>query len=168
MAQSSVDAIKELSTQTGAGIMDCKRALEEVDGDVARAYELLRERGVALANKKATRDTNEGIIDSYIHAGSKVGAIIELSCETDFVARTPEFKELAHDLAMQIAAMSPVYIESQDIPEGSTLSAQDVCLLEQTFIKDPSKTIRELINDVVARVGENVIVRRFHRFALGE
>ena len=91
-----------------------------------------------------------------------------MSCETDFVARTPEFKELAHDLAMQIAAMSPVYIESQDIPEGSTLSAQDVCLLEQTFIKDPSKTIRELINDVVARVGENVIVRRFHRFALGE
>lgn len=168
MAQSGVDAIKELRTQTGAGIMDCKRALEEVDGDVTKAYELLRERGVALANKKSTRDTNEGVIDSYIHAGSKVGAIIELSCETDFVARTPEFKELAHDLAMQIAAMSPTYIDAQDIPEGSTASAQELCLLEQTFIKDPSKTIRELINDVVARVGENVIVRRFHRFALGE
>ena len=168
MAQSGVDAIKELRTQTGAGIMDCKRALEEVDGDVTKAYELLRERGVALANKKSTRDTNEGVIDSYIHAGSKVGAIIELSCETDFVARTPEFKELAHDLAMQIAAMSPTYIDAQDIPEGSTASAQELCLLEQNFIKDPSKTIRELINDVVARVGENVIVRRFHRFALGE
>ncbi len=168
MAQSAVDAIKELRTQTGAGIMDCKRALEEVDGDVTKAYELLRERGVALANKKSTRDTNEGVIDSYIHAGSKVGAIIELSCETDFVARTPEFKELAHDLAMQIAAMSPTYIDAQDIPDGSTGSAQETCLLEQTFIKDPSKTIRELINDVVARVGENVIVRRFHRFALGE
>lgn len=168
MAQSGVDAIKELRIQTGAGIMDCKRALEEVDGDVTKAYELLRERGVALANKKSTRDTNEGVIDSYIHAGSKVGAIIELSCETDFVARTPEFKELAHDLAMQIAAMSPTYVDAQDIPEGSTASAQELCLLEQTFIKDPSKTIRELINDVVARVGENVIVRRFHRFALGE
>jgi elongation factor Ts len=168
MVQSSVDAIKDLRAQTGAGIMDCKRALEEVGGDTAKAYDLLRERGVALASKKAARDTKEGVVDSYIHSGSKVGAIIELSCETDFVARTPEFKELAHDLAMQIAAMAPTHINSDALSDKEVTNQQEVCLLDQTFIKDQSKTIRELINDMVARVGENVVVRRFQRFALGE
>ena len=160
--------VKELRSQSGAGIMECKSALKETSGDVEAAITFLRKKGLAKADKKSDRQTGDGSVGTYIHAGNKLGVMVELNCETDFVARTPEFKELAHDLAMQIAAMSPVYIESQDIPEGSTLSAQDVCLLEQTFIKDPSKTIRELINDVVARVGENVIVRRFHRFALGE
>ena len=166
----SVDAktVKVLREKTGAGMMDCKRALVETDGDLEKAVEALRKAGVAKAEKKADREVGEGRIGSYIHAGGKIGVLIELNCETDFVARTPEFRELIHNVAMQIAAMSPRYLSKDQLPEGTDLPAQEVCLLEQPFIKDPSRSINELVLDVIARVGENVQIRRFERFGLGE
>ena len=164
----SLDAIKDLREQTSAGVMDCKNALEEAGGDMAKAVELLRQKGLSIAAKKSSRDTLEGVVDCYIHAGSRVGAIVELNCETDFVARTPEFKELAHNLAMQVAAMSPLYVDGEAAPEDETAGAGDMLLMEQDFIKDPSLTIRDVVNNVMARVGENIRVRRFQRFALGE
>ena len=168
MPDVTVEAIRELRSQTGAGIMDCKRALEEADGDLNKASDLLKEKGMAQASKKAGRVALEGIVDSYIHQGNRVGALVELNCETDFVARTPEFRELAHDLAMQIAAMAPRYVDRDDASAKDGVNPEEVCLLEQSFIKDPSRTIKDLINDTIARVGENVRVRRFERFALGE
>ena len=164
----SVQSVKALRERTGAGVMDCKRALEEADGDVERAQEILREKGIASAAKKASRATNEGVVESYIHSGSRIGALIELNCETDFVARTPVFKDLAHDLAMQVAAMSPLYVDSDDIPEGDDLNPQEACLLQQTFIKDPGKTVQDLVNEAVAVLGENVRVRKFSRYSLGD
>ena len=164
----SLEAIKDLREQTSAGVMDCKNALEEAGGDMAKAVELLRQKGLSIAAKKSSRDTLEGVVDSYIHAGSRVGAIVELNCETDFVARTPEFKELAHNLAMQVAAMSPRYVDGEAAPEDDTSGADGQLLMEQAFIKDPSQTIRDVVNEVMARVGENIRVRRFQRFALGE
>ena len=161
----SLDAIKDLREQTSAGVMDCKNALEEAGGDMAKAVELLRQKGLSIAAKKSSRDTLEGVVDCYIHAGSRV---VELNCETDFVARTPEFKELAHNLAMQVAAMSPRYVDGEAAPEDETAGAGDMLLMEQDFIKDPSLTIRDVVNNVMARVGENIRVRRFQRFALGE
>ena len=168
MVQASVEAIKALREQTSAGIMDCKRALEEAGGDVAQAAELLRQKGVILAGKKAGRDTQEGAVDCYIHTGNRVGALVEVNCETDFVARTPEFKDLVHNLAMQVAAMSPRFLDSEAVPDEFTVNPEEACLLEQPFIKDPSKTIRDLITEMVGQVGENIRVRRFERFALGE
>ncbi len=164
----SLEAIKDLREQTSAGVMDCKNALEEADGDMAKAVELLRQKGLSIAAKKSSRETQEGVVDCYVHAGSRVGAMVELNCETDFVARTPEFKELAHDLAMQIAAMSPRYVDSEAAPDDEASGADGLTLMEQAFIKDPSRTIRDVVNDVMARVGENIRVRRFERFALGE
>ena len=168
MVQASVEAIKALREQTSAGIMDCKRALEETGGDVTQAAELLRQRGVILAGKKAGRETQEGAVDCYIHTGGRVGALVEVNCETDFVARTPEFKDLVHNLAMQVAAMSPRFLDSEAVPDEFTVNPEEACLLEQPFIKDPTKTIRDLITETVGQVGENIRVRRFERFALGE
>ncbi len=162
-------AIRVLREETGAGIMDCKRALEESNGDLKKAQELLRDRGIAIAAKKASRVAKEGIVQAYVHSGNRIGAMVELNCETDFVARTPEFRALAHDLAMQIAAMSPVCIGDEETPvDLKDASPQEAILLQQTFIKDPSKTVQDLVNDVVAKVGENVKVRRFSRYVLGE
>ncbi len=164
----SVDSIKALREETGAGVMDCKRALEAADGDVARAQDILRQEGIASAVKKSSRATNDGVVESYIHSGGRIGVLVEVNCETDFVARTPEFRELAHNLAMQVAAMDPLHIDQSDLPEGVEVNPQEACLLQQAFIRDPSKTIDDLLKESVGKLGENIRVRRFTRFALGE
>lgn len=163
-----VAAIKELRELTGAGIMDSKNALEASNGDIVRAEELLREQGIASAMKKSARATNQGLVESYIHSGGRLGAIVETNCETDFVARTDDFKALAHDIAMQVAAMDPKYLDAADIPNDVDVNPEQVCLLQQAFIKDPSKTVQDLVNEVIGKIGENIRVRRFSRFALGE
>jgi len=162
MPQITVDDIKKLRAITGAGILDCRTALEESQGDSGKAQAILREKGLASAAKKATRSASEGVVDSYIHNGSRVGVLVELNCETDFVARTEEFQNLAHDIAMHVAAMDP---ETVNLEEGSD---PETSLMDQTFVKDPSKTIQDLVNDAIAKLGENVQVRRFTRFALAE
>ncbi len=164
----TVTEIKALRDITGAGIMDSKKALEEAGGDLKRAEEILRLQGIASAAKKANRATNQGLIESYVHSGGRIGAIVEVNCETDFVARTEEFKELAHNLAMQVAAMSPSYVDDADVPEGEEADAVQDCLLQQSFIRDPSKTVHDLVQETVGKLGENVRVRRFSRFSLGE
>ena len=164
----TVETIKALRDMTGAGIMDSKRALEEADGDVEAARKILREKGIASAAKKASRDTNEGLVESYIHSGGRVGAIVELNCETDFVARTGDMKSLAHDVAMQVAAMSPKYVDEGELPDDEEASPQEVCLLRQPFIRDNELTVQDVVNETIAKVGENVRVRRFSRFSLGE
>ncbi len=164
----TVDEIKALRQITGAGVMDSKRALEEASGDIKKAEELLRQQGIASAAKKANRATNQGLVESYIHSGGRIGAIVEVNCETDFVARTEDFKELAHSLAMQVAAMSPAYVDESAVPEDETVDPAQDCLLQQPFIRDPGKTVQELVNETVGKLGENVRVRRFTRFSLGE
>ena len=166
--QISVESIKELRGLTGAGIMDSKNALQASNGDIAKAEEILREKGMASAMKRSARATNQGLVESYIHSGGRIGAIVEANCETDFVARTDDFNALAHDIAMQVAAMDPKYVDVADIPDGTDENPEQVCLLQQAFIKDPSKTVQDLVNEVVAKIGENIKVRRFSRFALGE
>ena len=153
---------------TGAGVMDSKRALEEAGGDLRKAEELLRQQGIASAAKKANRETNQGLVESYIHSGGRIGAIVEVNCETDFVARTDDFRDLAHSLAMQVAAMSPSYVDAAQAPEGEDVDAGQDCLLQQPFIRDPSKTVQDVVNETVGKLGENVRVRRFTRFSLGE
>ncbi|MBL76084.1 MAG: elongation factor Ts [Chloroflexi bacterium] len=148
--------------------MDSKKALEASDGDIDKAEEALRAKGIAKAATKADRATAEGIIESYIHAGNRIGAMVELNCETDFVGRTPEFKELAHNVAMEVAAMSPIYLTEEDIPQDEKRSPEEICLLQQAFIKDSSKTIDDLVLEVRAKVGENIRIGRFQRFGLGE
>ena len=148
--------------------MDCKRALEAAGGDIDKAEQALHEKGIARAASKSDRATAEGVIDSYIHAGSRIGAMVELNCETDFVGRTPEFRELAHNIAMQVAAMAPVCLAEDDIPEGSDARPEEVCLLRQSFIKEPGKTVDDLVMELRAKVGENIRVGRFVRFGLGE
>ena len=168
MADISVEAIKALREETSAGIMDCKNALAESNGDLQKAAEILREKGLLTASKKSSRETSEGIIDCYIHTGGRVAAVVELNCETDFVARTNEFKDLAHNLAMQVAAMAPTYLDSESVPTSENVNPEESCLMEQSFIRDPSTTIRDLVNETVGKVGENIRVRRFQRFSLGE
>ena len=148
--------------------MDCKRALEETGGDQEKAAALLREKGIASAAKKASRATNEGLVETYVHTGGRVGAMVEINCETDFVARTDDFRALAHDIAMQVAAMAPVSIGGTDTPEDEDAPAQENVLLQQPFIKDPSLTVQDLINEAVGKLGENVRVNRIARFSLGE
>jgi elongation factor Ts len=199
MAEISAATVKELRERTGAGFMDCKRALEETGGDLDRATVILRERGLAAAAKKSGREAREGLIDSYIHTGGRVGVLIEVNCETDFVARTEQFQQLVHNLAVQVAATFPKYVDVTDIPEEvmaakrtELLDAEDVRskpedvreriidgrlkkwhaepgggLLEQPF-RDTEQTIRDLITQAVATIGENIVVRRFARYALGE
>lgn len=164
----STESIRELRERTGAGIMDVKRALEAADSDLAKAESALREKGLAKAASKSDRATAEGVVDSYIHAGGRIGALVELNCETDFVARTPEFTELAHNLAMQVAAMASAYVDREQMPTDEERKAEEVCLLDQAFIKDPSKSVGDLVLAVRARVGENIRVSRFMRFGLGE
>ena len=174
----SASQVKELRERTGAGIMECKRALEETGGDLDRAADQLRQQGLAKAEKKAGRAASQGLVEPYIHGAGRIGALVEVNCETDFVARTPEFRELAHDLAMQVAATSPRYVAEEQIPTeawaelerefGSRERAREaVALLDQPFIKDGRQTVRDLIRDRIAKVGENIVVRRFARFEVG-
>jgi elongation factor Ts len=160
--------IRTLRDQTGAGIMDCKQALEGTNGDLDKAAEALRAKGLAGAAKRVGRATNEGVVEAYVHTGGRVGSIVELGCESDFVARTDEFRSLAHDIAMQVAAMSPVYLSEDDKEEGDDRPAAQVCLLQQPFIKDGSRTLADLVRDTAAQTGENVRIVHFNRLALGE
>lgn len=197
MPEITVDLIRTLRERTGAGMMDCKRALEEAGGDLERAQEVLRERGLAAAQKKAGRQTAEGLVHAYIHHGGRVGVLIEVNCETDFVARTEDFQAFVHDLALQVAATSPRYVRRDEVPAGivdkerqiyrqQALSEgkpeqvvdrivegrldkffAEVCLEEQPFVKDGDRTIRDLVQELIARLGENIRIRRFVRFELG-
>ena len=171
--------IKELRGATGAGIMDAKRALEENDGNIEKAKDFLRQQGLAKAGKKADREATDGLVDTYIHAQGRIGSLVEVSCETDFVARTEDFKGLTKDISMQVAAMSPRYVTREDISEEDwselerefgdrETAAKAVVLSEQDFIKDAKKTIGNLVTDAVAKLGENIVIRRFARFELGE
>ena len=159
----NTELIKQLRELTSAGVMDCKRALEESDGDVSKAEKLLKDKGIASAAKKASRETDQGVIETYVHSGGRIAAIVEVNCETDFVARTDEFSSLAHDIAMQIAAMDPSTVGGDE----PAANAEESLFLQQ-FIKDPSKSIQDLINETVGKLGENIRVRRFQRFSLGE
>ncbi|NLU36227.1 MAG: translation elongation factor Ts [Clostridiales bacterium] len=194
----SASMVKELRQMTGAGMMDCKRALQETNGDMDKAVELLREKGLAAAAKKAGRIAAEGIVDSYIHMGGKIGVLVEVNCETDFVAKTDEFKAFVRDIAMHIAAANPQYLSKEDVPEDviakekEILKAQalnegkpekiaekivegriekyfkEVCLLEQPFVKDPDKSIQDYVNEQIATIGEKISIRRFVRYQMGE
>jgi elongation factor Ts len=159
--------IKELRSQCGAGVMECRNALLEVKGDVEKALQILKEKGLLKAQKRADRVTTQGLVEAYIHTGGRIGALIEVNCETDFVARTDEFKALAHELAMQVAALAPQFITEEEIPEGANVEPQVACLMLQPYIRDPGKTVRDVIIETIARVGENIRVRRFARFELG-
>ncbi|MBI2303706.1 MAG: elongation factor Ts [Chloroflexi bacterium] len=161
----SVTAIKELREATGAGVIACKQALEEAGGDLEKAKEFLRRRGLTAAQKLAQRETKNGLIEVYVHWGARIGAMVELDCETDFVARTDEFKELAHNVAMQVAATNPRYLEPREMSPGDDTS--EACLVAQPFIKDPQVTVQELVDAVAAKVRERVVVKRFVRFEVG-
>ena len=194
----TVEQIKKLREITGAGILDCRKALEESGGNFDQAVEILRKKGAAKAAKKAGREAREGVIDVYTHGEGRIGVMVELNCETDFVARTPEFRELAHEIALQIAAMAPRYVSEEDVPEEVLAKEREIAreraraqgkpehvldriaegminkfldetvLLRQTYIRDDSKTIRDLITEAIAKLGENIVVRRFVRWELGE
>lgn len=197
MGPITASQVQELRQQTGVGMMECKRALEEAEGDIDRAVELLRLRGQAKAIRKAGRVANEGRVESYIHLGGKIGVLIELDCETDFVARTDDFRELARTLAMQVAATSPLAVRPEDLDPEVVASEtaiyrqqaeesgkpaeiaekiargrlekwfQEVCLLEQAFVKDPDRKVSDVVTEAVQRLGENIVVRRFIRFEVG-
>ena len=164
----TVDQIRALREMTGAGIMECKPALESNQGDLEKATETLKQHGFAQVAKRAGRETNQGVIEAYVHTGGRVGALVELACETDFVARTDEFKMLAHDIAMQVAAMGPDYVDEGDIEDGDDRPPAQVSLLQQPFIKDNSSSVGEIIREIAAKLGENVRVLRITRLALGE
>jgi len=173
--KSSVDAIKELRDLTCASVAHCKKALEEAKGDIKQAIIFLRKHGLEVAAKKQGRAAKEGRIESYIHHGNKIGVLLEVDCESDFVARNEEFIRFTKDLAMQIAATSPEYIKKEDVPEDvlkHEKSKEDYykanCLLEQVFVKDPGLTIKDYLGNIVAKIGENVVIRRFVRYKIGE
>ena len=197
MVDITAQMVKELRQETGAGVLDCKQALETCDGDFGQAATYLREKGMAAAAKRATREATEGLIGTYVHAGNRVAALVEVNCETDFVANTDQFQELAHDLAMQVVAAKPQYLRVEDVPaslleeEKRVYRAQmkdsgkpeeildrivegklgkfyeEICLMEQPFIKDTAITVRELVQQHNALLGENIVVRRFARFEIG-
>lgn len=190
--------VKELRERTGVGMMDCKKALIATDGDMDKAIDELRTKGLAKAAKKAGRIASEGVVTAYIHGGGRIGVLVEVNCETDFVGKTEQFQQLAHDIAMQIAASNPEYVSRTQIPESviehekEVLKAQaleegkpekvlekmvegridkfykEKCLMEQSFIKDPDKTIEQLVHEAIARIGENISIRRFARYEVGE
>lgn len=162
-----IEVVKELRNRTNVGIADCNKALLEVGGDIEKAIEFLKQRGAAIAEKKKDVAATEGVIEAYIHHTKRIGALVELNCETDFVARTVEFKELAHDLAMQIAATSPQFLTSEEMPRKAEIDPQAACLLNQPSIKEPDKTVQEVIAETIVKVGENIKIRRFTRFELG-
>ncbi|VBB08064.1 elongation factor ts signature 2 [Lucifera butyrica] len=194
----TAEMVKELRERTGAGMMDCKKALTETKGDMEKAVDFLREKGLAAAAKKAGRIAAEGVVEAYIHGGGRIGVLLELNCETDFVAKTDAFKALAKDIAMQVAAANPSFVRREEVAaevlehEKEVLRAQalnegkpanivekmitgrvekfykEICLMEQPFIKDPDKTITQVINDSIVKIGENISVRRFTRYQLGE
>jgi elongation factor Ts len=168
VADIPADLVKKLRELTGAGVMECKRALEEAGGDFDRAIKVLQERGIASAEKKAHRETSQGTVECYIHAGGRIGAIVEVNCETDFVARTDDFSTLAKEIAMQVAAMSPVAVTEEDLPSGAEGDLDSLVLLRQAYIREPSKTIGDLVKEVIAKTGENIRVRRFSRYELGQ
>jgi elongation factor Ts len=193
----TAEMVKELRERTGVGMMDCKRALAEADGDMDQATKILRTQGLAAAQERVERAATEGVVEAYIHAGAKLGVVVEVNCETDFVAKTDEFTQLAHDLAMQVAAAAPRYVTRDEIPadvlerEKEILRAQaanlgkppqvvekivdgrlekffsEVCLMDQAFIRDPDVKVADLVRDAIAKIGENIVVRRFARFDLG-
>jgi elongation factor Ts len=197
MANFSASDVKELRERTGAGVMDCKRALEESDGNLDKAMALLRERGLAAAAKRSSRDAREGLVSSYIHPGGRVGVLIEVNCETDFVARTEQYQKLVHDLAVQVAGLAPSWVDVDRIPAGALEAKRaelladpatqkkpehirpqivegqlkkwyaEVCLMEQPF-RDTDMSVRDLVTGAIATIGENIRVRRFVRYALGE
>lgn len=191
-----IDAIKKLREKTNAGVVDCKKALHEAGGDVEKAIEILRKQGISLASKKSGREAKEGRVESYIHLGGKIGVLVEVNCETDFVARNDDFKTFVKDMAMQVAASNPLYVKKEDVPpeaikkETDIIKAQtagkpqgaidkivegklakfyeEVCLLEQPFIKDPNLKVKDILTSMIAKIGENIIVRRFVRYQAGE
>ena len=148
--------------------MACRQALIEAQGDIAKALDILKQQGLLLAQKKEHRVTAEGVIEAYIHAGNRLGGLVELNCETDFVARTEEFRDLAHNLAMQVVAACPRFVSSPEATEMSEEELKEACLLLQPYIKDPTKTIQDIVNETIARTGENIRIKRFVRFELGE
>ncbi|MCX5678847.1 MAG: translation elongation factor Ts [Candidatus Omnitrophica bacterium] len=190
------EAIKKLREKTNAGIVACQKALQEAGGDVDKAVEVLRKQGVALASKKVGRSAKEGKVESYIHMGGKIGVLVEVNCESDFVARNDDFKAFVKDLAMQVAAFNPIYVKKEDVPaeavkkETEIIKAQltgkpagaidkivegklakfyeDACLLEQPFIKDSGMKVKDMLTSMIAKIGENIIVRRFVRYQVGE
>ncbi|MCE5330488.1 translation elongation factor Ts [bacterium] len=198
MEEIKADQVKKLREKSGVGMMECKKALTEACGDMDKAELILRERGLAAASKKSSRTANQGIVDSYIHPGSKIGVLLEVNCETDFVARNEQFQELVHNIALHIAAAAPVYVSSEDIPSEIVEAEKDIykkqalnegkpdgilekiaegrlkkfyeenCLLNQLYVKDNDMTIDDLIKQAIARIGENIVIRRFSRFVLGE
>ena len=159
--------VKELRDKTGAGIMDSKRALEESAGDISKAEAILNEKGLASAARKAGRSTSEGLVVSYIHTGGRVGSMVELNCETDFVARTEEFEALGRNLAMQIAAMNPLFVDRDSVPEDADDVSEEELLVEQEYIRDSSMKISDLVTNSIGKLGENIRIRRFSRFELG-
>jgi len=173
--KNSVDAIKELRDMTCSSIAHCKKALEDAKGDIKQAAILLRKQGLEIAAKKQSRAAKEGRIDCYIHHGNKIGVLLEVNCESDFVAKNEEFSKFTKDLAMQIAATSPTYIKKEDVPEEVLQHEKNKedyyknnCLLEQVFVKDPSLMIKDCLGSIVAKIGENIVIRRFIRYKIGE
>lgn len=162
----SLDAIKSLREKTRASLNDVREALASANGDETKALEWLRKRGAQIAEKRQGRATDQGRVEAYLHHDGRLAALVEINCETDFVARTPEFISFCRDLAMQVAAMSPHYVRQEDVPAGADPATP--CLLQQPFVKDPSTTIGHLLTALIAKTGENVVIRRFSRFALGE
>ncbi len=161
------ESIKQLRSRTSAGMLECKKALRQADGDIEKAAKVLQRRGLSVAQKKMERVTKEGIIEAYVHHTGKIGTLVELNCESDFVARTDEFRQLARDMAMQVAATSPQFITAEEIPEKEEFDPQTDCLLNQPFIKEPAKSVQEIINQTIAKVGENIKISRFTRFEIG-
>ena len=164
----STDKIKELRDETGAGIMNCRNALVTTDGDMEKAIEILKDQSLVRVGKKSQREALQGLIETYVHTGGRIGSMVELNCETDFVARTPEFQELAHNLAMQVAAQEPLCITEAQMPEDADMGPEMACLLLQPFIRDPEKSVQDLVSETAAKVGENIRVSRFARFELGQ
>jgi elongation factor Ts len=170
-AKVRLDAIKALREKTSASISDVREALESAGGDEAKAVELLRQRGALIAEKRQGRATGQGRIESYIHHNGRLGSLVEVNCETDFVARTPEFLQFCRDVAMQAAATNPRYVRAEDVPSDARLSAEErkeACLLEQPFVKDPTSTVHDLLKALIAKTGENVVIRRVVTFTVGD
>jgi len=163
----STEDVKRLRDETGAGVMDAKRALDQAEGSFEKAREILREQGVAQAAKRADRVTGQGVVEAYIHGQGRIGSMVELQCETDFVARTDAFKQLAKDIAMQVAAMSPLALTPEEVPADAPGTPEESALLTQAFIRDGSKNIGDLVQEIIAQTGENVRIARFARFELG-
>ncbi|MFN0151026.1 MAG: translation elongation factor Ts [bacterium] len=198
MAEITAEMVRDLREKTGAGMMDCKRALGETAGDLEKAVDYLRKKGISTAEKKSGRETNQGLVTSYIHAGGTLGVLVEINCETDFVAKTDAFQALIKDVAMHIAAANPLVVRREQVPEAVSAREREIfraqaegtgkpaqviekiidgkmekffsetCLEEQAFVKDPDKTIKALVTETVAKLGENITIRRFARFRLGE